>query len=101
MSYPEVFSSTYTNYRTGTTLEDYEGTQYAYYNQNNSNEGRKKYVNNNGSASSTNYYYGLRSPASISSRWCVVNSYGSADIIKEGILGIQPLTGEFIAGPEV
>ena len=81
LSYPEVFSSTYQYYRARATLEDYEGTQYAYYSQNDSNAGRIKYVNNNGLSSGTAYQYWLRSPASSSTDyWCTVNSGGSANV---------------------
>lgn len=79
LSYPEVFSTTHQNYRSGASLEDYEGTQYSYYSQNDSNAGRIKYVNNNGLSSGTAGNFWLRSPSSNDSNsWCGVYSSGSA-----------------------
>lgn len=81
LSYPEMFSSTYSYYRSGATLNDYEGTQYTYYSQNDSNAERIKYVNNNGSASSAAKNYWLRSPSSYGSRiWFHVDTDGSVNI---------------------
>lgn len=83
LSYPEVFNSTWPYYRGNAALNDIEGTQYSYYNQNNTDASRIKYVNNNGSASSTASDYWLRSPSSQNNdNWCCVDSNGYANFYR-------------------
>ena len=80
LSYPEVFgTTTYSNYKDGNALGDYEGTQYAHYA---TESNRKKYINNNGADGDAKYYW-LRSPSSgyystNGYSWCLVYSSGSA-----------------------
>ena len=81
LSYPEVFgTATYSQYKEGDAVGDYEGTQYKYFE---TASNRKKYFNNNGVDGSTADVYWLRSPSSNYDStygycWCRVNSSGSA-----------------------
>ena len=81
LSYPEVFgTATYTNYKGGSSVRDYEGTQYKYFE---TASNRVKYWNDDGVDSTTAFQYWLRSPSSYCSStngyfWCYVNSSGSA-----------------------
>ena len=81
LSYPEVFgTATYSYYKEGDAVGDYEGTQYKYFE---TASNRVKYWNNNGVDSTTAYHYWLRSPSSYYNStygyyWCYVNSSGSA-----------------------
>ena len=82
LSYPEVFgTATYSQYKEGDAVGDYEGTQYKYFE---TASNRKKYYNNNGVDGSTADVYWLRSPSSDYTStygyyWCSVYSSGSAN----------------------